>query len=74
MGHGEGPGPQERSLLRPHFHGELEDPGVKREVAASEGVNPPAELDTLNLGGTSLLVVLLGKGLGTGLCRSNPMD
>ena len=45
MGHGEGPGPQERGLLRPHFHGELEDPGVKWEVAASEGVNPPAEPD-----------------------------
>ena len=23
-------GPQERGLLRPHFHGDLEDPGDKR--------------------------------------------
>lgn len=36
-------GPQERCLLRPHFHGDLEDPGDERGVAASEGVNLPVE-------------------------------
>lgn len=37
-------GPWYEGLLRPHFHGDLEDPGDKREVSASsEGVNLPVE-------------------------------